>query len=119
MKKQIFPVTLKFMTRLLTKYEVQQNSFDTLKNLHKLLKYFQNFSQTLSFGKDYTTLRAWKLENSQIFGFVSDFDELYLEEYLELEKNKICFGYLLLAKRSFPGSFHGSGHIRALYPLQT
>ena len=51
--------------------------------------------------------------------FVSDFDELYLEEYLELEKNKICFGYLLLAKRSFPGSFHGSGHIRALYPLQT
>ena len=41
MKKQIFPVTLKFITRLLTKYEVQQISFDAMKKSHKLLKYYK------------------------------------------------------------------------------
>ena len=29
----------------------------------------------------------------------------FLNVQMESEKNKICFGYLLLAKRSFPGSF--------------
>ena len=42
-----------------------------------------------------------------------DFNGLVLDDQMELEKNKICFLYLLLEKMRFPGSFVGYPQIIA------
>ena len=114
------------MTRLLSKNEVQQRRFAIRKKLHNYLKFFQNgpifrkdSEGRIDFFTGFQDFLKKQVRIFKNFDFVSNFDELYLEKYLELEKNKICSEYLLLAKRSFPWSFHTSENIRVLYPLQT
>ena len=43
-QNKLFAVSLKFMTRLLSKYEVQQRRFTTLEKSHNFLKNFPNWS---------------------------------------------------------------------------
>ena len=58
-------------------------------------------------------MKRWKsaqiavLEHSQMRKscFFSHLWQRFLNAQMEFEKNKICFEYLLLEKRSFPGSF--------------
>ena len=49
--------------------------------------------------------KVTQYEITEMFGFVIDFNELFLDDQKELWKNKIYRSYLLLVKMRFPGSF--------------
>ena len=67
---------------------------------------------------DYPSIGCWN--GKWYFAwYAMIFDLSYLEEFLELNKNKICFEYLQTEKRSFPVSFNASGHSTPHLPTQT
>ena len=113
-KNNIFWVILKFITRNLTKNQVDWTRFTIRIKLHKFWKIFENFHKLPDSVQIWSPCVQPLTEIRRFFGFVANFIMLYLENHLQLNKNRICFEYLLLAKRSFPGSFNGT---RIIVPL--
>ena len=90
--------------------KIKFREFDLLpeKNYTNLTSIFKNGYVSWRVYYGFTGFEDFLKKHIQIFKkkhFVTDFNQLYLEDYLELSKNKICFGYLLFVKRLFPGSF--------------
>ena len=101
-----FYATSSYLYLVCVKRNWKIRSFDGCKNNGTFATGSQNLEGFwLPFEHNIDVLVSEMVKYSEIFGFVTVFNLLVLEAPKELFKKSGHFDYLLLAKRSFPGSF--------------